>query len=188
MPTVASSCEPMLVLGVWNGQFRADDANDDKNLSVDLKWDRPWGQFGFSWFDGTFVDGAAVETDRSAWDVYARLRPNTVAGPVGLQFEYADAELLGADRDGWYGQIVYDLGTGKDTLFGRYQEFNATLDAANFADYDAWTIGWVHRVYDSSELTIEYTDGNWSRTGMIDGMTGDASEDWFGAQWQYSFR
>ncbi len=188
MPTEGTRCEPMLVLGVWNGQFRADDGNDDKNLSVDLKWDRPWGQFGFSWFDGTFVDGQGVETDRNAWDGYVRLRPNTLAGPVGFQFEYADGELLGADRDGWYGQIVYDVGTGKDTLYARYQEYNATIDSTNFADFDSWTVGWAHRVYDSSQLSFEYTDGDWSRTGVVDGVAGDNSEDMFAAQWQYAFR
>ncbi len=188
MPSPGMSYEPMIVLGVWNGQFRNDDLNDDKNLSLDLKWDRPWGQFGFSWMDGTFVGAGAVETDRNAWDVYARVLPNTLAGPVGCQFEYADGELLGADRDGWYGQLVYDVGTGKDTLYARYQEYNATIDASNFADYDGWTIGWAHRVYDSSELTVEYTDGDWSRTGMVDGVAGDNSEDMLAAQWQYAFR
>ncbi len=186
LPTPDSD-EPLVVLGVCNGQFRADDANNDKNISIDLKWDRDWGQFGASWFDGTFVN-AGVETDRNAWDLYVRVHPNTVMGPVGCQFEYADGELLGADRDGWYGQVVYDVGTGKDTLFARYEEFNATVNPANWADYEGWTIGWAHRVYDSSRLTVQYTDGDWTRRGVVDGNSGSASEDMFGVQWQYGFR
>lgn len=188
MPTAGMSCEPLIVLGVWNGQFRADDLNDDKNFSVDLKWDKPWGQFGASWFDGTFVDGQGVETDRSAWDGYVRVRPNTIAGPVGLQFEYTDGELLGADRDGWYGQAIYDFGDTKNTAYLRYEEFNATVDPANMADFDGWTLGVSHRVYDSSRLTVEYRDGDWTRMGVVDGKSGDVSEDWFGVQWQYGFR
>jgi len=187
MPTPGNGCEPMVIAGISNGQFRADDANDDKNIDVHLKWMKDWGQFGASWMDGTYVSGG-VETDRSAWDAYFRVNPNTVAGPFGLQGEYCDGELLGADRDGWYGQAIYDLGNGKDTAYVRYEVFNADVDPLNMAEFTGWTVGYSHRVYDSSRITIEFRDGDWERMGTVDGMGGNASEDWIGAQWQYAFR
>lgn len=188
MPTPGSSCEPMLIAGVSNGQFRSDDENDDKNIDAHLKWMKDWGQFGLSWMDGTYVDGQSVETERSMWDAYVRLHPNTVVGPIGLQFEYADGELLGADRDGWYGQAVYDFGNTKDRAYLRYEEFNADVDAANMAEFTGWTVGWAHQVYDSSQITLEWRQGDWDRMGTVDGQTGSNDEDWIGAQWQYSFR
>ncbi len=178
--------EPMVIAGVCNGQFRADDANDDKNIELHLKWQQDWGVFGASWMDGTFVN-VGGETDRSAWGAYIRLTPGALCD-VGGQAEYLDGDLLGAERDGWYGQVEYDVGTGKDTLFARYEEFNASVNAANFAEYTGWSVGWVHRVYDSSQITVQYTDGDWSRTGTVDNATGNAGEDLFGAQWQYAFR
>lgn len=188
MPTPGYECEPMVIVGVSNGQFRSDDANDDKNIDAHLKWMKDWGQFGVSWMDGTYVHPVMGESDRSAWDAYVRVLPNTVVGPFGLQFEYADGELLGADRDGWYGQAIYDFGNAKDTAYVRYEEFNATQDMLNYAEYEGWTVGFAHRVYDSSQVSIEWRNGDWDRVGSIDGMSGSNSEDWIGAQWQYAFR
>jgi hypothetical protein len=177
--------EPLVVLGVWNGQFRNDDANDDKNVSLDIKFDREWGQFGASWFDGSFVGGTpAVETDRNAVAVYVR----KFAAPWGVQAEYADGELLGADRDGWYVQGMYDFEDGKNTAFARYQEFSAEADATNFADFDGFSVGVRHKVYDSGFITVQYSDGDWERTGTVDGASADESEDLLGIQWQYNFR
>ncbi|MGD9496994.1 MAG: porin [Armatimonadota bacterium] len=188
MPSPDNPYEPMVILGVSNGQFRADDKNDDKNFDLHLKWQQPWGLCGLSFLDGTYVDAADTETDRSAWDAYVRVVPNSLAGPVGLQFEFVDGELLGADRDGWYGQAIYDLGNTKDTAYLRYEEFNADVNPANSASFEGWTLGFSHRVYDSSRITVEYRDGDWERTGTVDGASGDASEDWFGVQWQYGFQ
>lgn len=187
MPTAGSEWEPMFIAGVYNGQFRADDANDDKNFDIHLKWMKDWGQFGTSWMTGDFVTGG-VETDRSAWDVYVRVVPNTVIGPVGFRAEYADGELLGADRDGWYAQASYAVPDRRDVGYLRYEEFNAEQDAANSAEFTGWTVGYMHPVQESSELTVEYRNGEWDRMGTIDGISGDNSEDWLGVEWQYSFR
>lgn len=188
--------EPLVVLGVWNGQFRSDDLNDDKNVSLDVKFNRDWGQFGASWFDGSYVstaaDGSRAQTDRNAVAVYAR----KFADPWGLQAEWADGELLGADRDGWYLQGMYALADGKNTVYARWEEFNATPQLMAVAqdglrasaEYTGWTIGVRHKVYDSGWLTLQYTDGDWDRTGVVDGKSGDESEDLLGIQWQYDYR
>jgi len=189
--------EPLVVLGVWNGQFRSDDLNDDKNVSIDVKFNREWGQFGASWFDGTYVqvpaEGAPVQTDRNAVDVYVR----KFADPWGFQAEWADGEMMGADRDGYYVQGMYDLQDGKNVAFARYEEFNidphAVLAAQEgsfgaSAEYTGFTIGLRHRVYESGYVTVQYTDGDWDRTGTVDGQSGNNSEDLLGIQWQYSYR
>lgn len=185
--------EPMVILGVWNGQFRSDDANDDKNISLDVKFNRDWGQFGASWFDGEYYNaGSDLTQDRNAVDVYVR----KFADPWGFQAEWADGEMFGADRDGWYVQGMYDLQDDKNVAFARYEKFNAepqmmtaaqdTIGAQ--AEYDGFTIGVRHRVYDSGFITVQYTDGDWERTGVVDGQSGDNSEDLLGIQWQYNFR
>jgi hypothetical protein len=183
--------EPLAILGVWNGQFRSDDANDDKNVSLDIKFDRDWGQFGASWFDGSYVaDG--IETDRNAVDLYVR----KFANPWGFQAEWADGELLGADRDGWYAQGMWDFQDG-NIAFARYEEYCAEPNvivaaqdgiAAPRAEYDAFTIGVQHKVHDSSFVTLQYTDGDWERRGEVDGVIGNRSEDLLGIQWQYNYR
>ena len=188
-----SSDEPLVVLGIWNGQFRADDLNDDKNISLDIKFNQDWGHFGASWFDGSYIANS-VENDRNAVDLYVR----KFAKPWGFQAEWADGEMLGADRDGYYVQGMYDLEDGKNIVFARWEEFNArpyrsVLVAQEngfrpHAEYTGWTIGVRHKVYDSSSITLQYTDGDWERTGEVDGKTGDNSEDLLGIQWQYEYR
>ncbi|MGI5818416.1 MAG: porin [Armatimonadota bacterium] len=180
--------EPLVVLGIWNGQFRADDMNEDKNISLDLKFNRDWGQFGASWFDGSYVrtDAQGVELDetRRAVDIYVR----KFADPWGVQAEWVDGRMMGADRDGWYLQGMYDLQDGKNVAFARYEEFNASVDRDNRASYDGWTVGVRHKVYESGYITFQYTNGEWSRTGMVDGASGNNSEDLLGIQWQYEYR
>ncbi len=188
----ADQNEPLAVLGVWNGQFREDDANNDKNISLDVKFDRDWGQFGASWFDGSYVAPetlamfagagadpmAAQEFDRNAWDVYLR----KFAEPWGVQAEYADGKVVGADIDGWYAQGMYDFQDDKNVGYARYQEFGAE-SGDNWRDYDAVTVGVRHKVYESGYITLEYTDGDWENNAG----TG-TSEDMLGVQWQYNYR
>lgn len=177
--------EPLIVAGVCNGQFRSDDLNSDKNFSLDVKFNRDWGQFGASWLDGSYQpDRATPATDRSAVALYAR----KFAAPWGAQVEWVDGKMLGADRDGWYLQGMFDLEDGKNIAFARYEEYNASVDAANKASYDGWTIGVQHRVYDSGYITVQYTNGDWSRTGTVDGFDTSGSENLFGVQWQYEYR
>jgi len=175
--------EPLVVVGLWNGQFRSDDVNDDKNISLDLKWNKPWGQFGASWFDGEYYNAATDLTqDRSAWDVYVR----KFAAPWGFQAEYADGEMFGADRDGFYLQGMYDLkGDGENVAYARYENFNVDMNPANSAEYDGYTIGLRHKVYDSSYVTAQYTDGSWDNVDA--GVASSMGEDLWGLQWQYSY-
>ncbi len=176
--------EPLAIFGIVNGQFRSGDLDDDKNVELHLKWQQDWGQFGLSWMDGNYVDGAGISTSRNAVNAYVR----KFADPWGFQAEWADGDLLGASRDGWYLQGVYDLEDDKNVLFARYEEFNARVDDDNCASFDAWTVGVRHRVYDSGYLTLQYSNGNWSRRGTVDGRSGSPSEDMLGIQWQYQFR
>ena len=175
--------EPLMVLGIVNGQFREGDLNDDVLVELNAKWRQDWGQFGASWMDGNFVDGAGVTTDRSAVSLYAR----KFADPWGAQFEWVDGNLLGASRDGWYLQGVYDLQDDKNVAYARWEEYSAR-EGVNRADYDAWTVGVQHRVYDSGYITLQYTNGDWRRTGMIDGLDASHTENVLGLQWQYEFR
>ncbi len=181
--------EPLVVLGISNGQFRNNDLDDDKNIDVHVKFDRDWGQFGASWLDGTLVtDGNA--SDRNALGAYVRMFPQ----PLGFQVEWADGELLGADRDGFYLQGMYACQDARNTVFARYEEYNADVDASNNASYDGYTIGVAHKVYDSGQITVQYTNGDWDLNGAVPGVGAEAqlgggwSENLLGIQWQYAFR
>ncbi|MGC9317468.1 MAG: porin [Armatimonadota bacterium] len=185
----ADTWEPLIVFGVFNGQFRDDDANDDKGVSLDLKWNRPWGQFGASWFDadyvnveGLFGQAAGSEADRNALDLYVRLNP----APWGVQAEWADGEMLGADRDGYYIHGSYLLPNEGDKVYARYQEFNADTATAG-TNYEAWTLGWARQLDENNEITVEYTDADWTSSAGQGESTG-SSDDMFGVQWQYAFQ
>ncbi len=184
MPT-ADTWEPLVVLGAWNGQFRNDDANNDKNISLDLKWSRDWGMFGASWFDGTYVDGSGVENPREAIDLYVRVFPQ----PFGFQAEWADGEMFGVDRDGYYLHANYDLPNGTDRAYARWQEFCAEMPGGNL-EYDAWTVGFIRQLDENNELTLEYTDGDWEAgSGVgVEQELPSGSDDMLALQWQYSFR
>jgi len=171
----ATPTEPVVVLGVCNGEFRASDVNTAKNVSIDLKWNQPWGMIGASWLDGTFTGPTpgAVETDRSAVDAYVRLFP----APWGFQAEWADGEMLGSDRDGWYMQGMYAFEDHPGTLFARWEEFTSASATAT-SEYEALHLGYEFKLDDNNELTVQWTDAEWD---------GSADASYGGVQWQYSF-
>jgi len=185
--------EPMIVLGACNGQFREADMNSHKNISLDIKWARDWGLFGASWLDGTFSQmvgdpAAKVTTDRSAVDAYIRYFPN----PWGFQAEWADGELLGRDRDGYYLQGMYNTGTG--TAFVRWEDYNAeapaAVDAAQVGvgseGYQALHLGYAWDLDPSNRITVEYIDAD--RTSGAVGERETVGDSYGGVQWQFSFR
>ena len=171
---------PDMYFGVCNGQGRNSDYDSNKNYSIDLKWKRDWGIFGVSWFDGTLgPTGAAinpaVETDRSAIDAYIKYR----TPGWDFQAEYADGELLGADRDGWYVQVC-KVKEGRSWVpYLKYETYDA--DAPANVEYDALHGGVAWQVDDHNELTVQVSDVD------LDNATGSFDAVKFGVSWQMSF-
>ncbi len=182
--------EPLVVLGVCNGEFRAGDVNTAKDVSVDLKWQREWGLFGMSWLNGTMGDTAAGEENpREAFGAYARLFP----APWGLQAEWAGGEMMGDDRDGWYVQGMHAFEDHPGILFARWEQMSieaggtttAQLPGSN-SDYDALIVGYEYKLDDNNEITAQWTDAEWTARAAGVSTTSDAS--WGAVQWQYAFK
>ncbi len=166
---------PDIYLGACNGQFRNgdSDAAGGLNYSVDLKWDQSWGICGLSWFDGEY-DNGVISSDRSAIDAYVR------ANLEGFQVqgEWADGEMLGGDRDGWYIQVSQPRDDRNWTPFVKYEEFNADATVLQTSmDYDALHGGVAIQMDDNNELTLQLTDADIN-----------SSDDFsYAASWQVSF-
>lgn len=172
---------PDAYFGVCNGQGRSGDYDSNKNYSIDLKWKRDWGLFGVSWFDGDYNDAGPSltgEQDRSAIDFYVKYR----TGDWDLQAEYAEGEMLGFDRDGWYIQLC-KVKEGRNWMpFLKYETFDsdgppAPGDPPAPVDYDALHGGVAWQVDGHNELTVQVSD--------VDLNSHDAVK--FGVQWQMSF-
>jgi len=185
--------EPLVIIGVCNGQFREGEMNPDKNISLDLKWARDWGMFGASWFDGKFsrMEGdpaVEVKTDRNAVAAYVRYFPN----PWGLQAEWADGELLGRDRNGYYLQGMYKTDTG--TAFARWEEYTAKAPnmidvdqvGVGDTDYDALHLGYVWVLDEANEITAEYVDATRTAGPVHERM--DYGDSYGGVQWRFAFK
>ncbi len=187
-----SGNEPTAIFGVCNGQFRAGDMNTSKTVSVDLKWARPWGEFGASWMEGEWTNddyllrplgGQAVGTtqDRSAVLGYVRWAPPD--NDWAFQGEYVDGELFGNDIDGWYAQVERSGLTEGGTAFVKVEEYDPNTAAASPNDaYKAVHVGYSQWLDQNNELTLQYTDGK------LQGAPGDQSRDQIAAQWQFGFR
>ncbi len=166
---------PDMYFGVCNGQGRTSDYDSNKNYSIDLKWDRDWGIFGVSWFDGEYNDtGPSLtgEQDRSAINAYAKYRTPA----WDFQGEYANGKMLGADRDGWYVQVCKIM-EGKTWMpYLKYEKFDSDGPGAP-CNYDALHGGVEWQVDNHNELTVQVSD--------VDLGSDDAVK--FGVQWQMSF-
>lgn len=170
------NAEPDAYFHVANGQFRKSDANSNKNIGVDLKWQRDWGQFGVSWLDGKYTDSSGNEAAREALDGYVLFD----AGCVDIQAEYADGELLGDDRDGWYAQVSKQMDDKDLTPYLKYEEFNSTTASGNCnADYSAIRLGAAYQVDEANELTLEIYDS--------EDTASDKEIGGFGLSWQASY-
>lgn len=177
---------PALRLGVCNGEFRASDQNTNKTVSADLKWKYDWGQAGLSYLDGK--EGPdATETPREAVGAYVRLFP----APWGLQAEWADGEMLGADRDGYYVQGCHAFEDHPGTLFLRWEEMSVEsammpAQASSSSEYEALHVGYAYQLDANNEITVQWTDAEWTSSGGESSSSSDAS---YGAiQWQYAFK
>ncbi len=181
--------EPMAILGIWNGQFRAGDQNTNKTISVDLKWHRPWGEFGASWMDGEWTNddylgrplgGQPLGTtqDRSAMLGYVRWAPPN--SDWAFQSECVEGELFGNDIDGYYAQLERSGLTEGGTGFVKVEQYDPDTATANNA-YEAVHVGYSQWLDQNNELTIQYTDGE------LKGAS-DESRDKIAVQWQFGFR
>lgn len=171
-----SGSEPMVVLGVCNGQFRGADATHNKNVSVDLKWNPDWGQFGASWLDGEL--SMSSSSNRSALLGYVRWSPPGSA--LGFQAEYMQGELFGADIDGWYGQVSYTGLTEGGTAFVKYEEYDPDTDSSG-NEYDAIHVGYAQHLDPNNKVTVQYTNGE-NKGGC------DTNANQIAVQWQMGFR
>lgn len=179
--------EPLVVLGVCNGEFRSDDVNTAKNVSVDVKWQRDWGLFGASWLNGTMgqddLTTTAVneEQPREALGAYVRMFP----APWGLQAEWAGGEMLGTDRDGWYVQGMHAFQDHPGTIFARWEEFTSETTGAGM-EYQALHVGYACQLDNSNEITVQWTDGE--STSWAAGVSSVSDASYGGVQWQYAFQ
>ena len=174
-----SGSEPMAIFGVCNGQFRDADATHNKNVSVDLKWNPDWGQFGVSWMDGELSGppGPPV-SNRSALLGYVRWSPPDSA--LGFQAEYMQGELLGSDIDGWYGQVSYTGLTEGGTAFVKYEEYDPNTGSSG-NEYDALHLGYAQHLDANNKVTVQYTNGE-NKAGC------PPTADQIAAQWQMGFK
>ena len=129
----------------------------------------------------------ATETDREALGAYVRLFPN----PWGLQAEWADGKMLGADRDGYYVQGVYAFADHPGTLFARWEEMSidssmAPAQSSSSNDYEALHVGYAYQLDPNNEITVQWTDAEWKSGSGSSAISTDAG--YGGVQWQYSFK
>ena len=158
--------EPMVTLGLVNGNFTASDNDNNKTYSVDLKWQKRWGSYGASWMDGKYLyqppgtpAPPMVDTDRQGLNLWAHSDP----APWGFQTEYVKGKLAGnsptktnaTNMNGWYGQVAYNRGTG--TPFLRYEILDPDT-AATGDTYSGWHIGCAYQPDRNNKLTLEYAD------------------------------
>ncbi len=160
---------PKIIFGVVNGNFRNTDDNNNKTVSIDIKWSQPWGQCGISWMDGKFGP-SPNPADRDAIDIYFHTDP----GSWGFQGEYLDGSLMGHDIDGWYLQAAYQKDAA--TPFVRYEVFDPNKSASGDT-YTGLHIGCAYQLDKHNEITVEWVDADQCCT--------DYGQ--FGLQWQLAY-
>jgi len=194
------TASPQVTLGILNGQFREVEADSSKTFAVDLKMMPTWGRYGLSWLDGDWTSSTTTQTadlitgvvkstttksttDREAICAYLRYDQPTNWAAQG---EYVDGKLMGRDITGWYGQLEYEPPATPGTLFAKFERYDpnptkapqpAAASVGEYADYQAWILGYAHRLDPNNTLTLQWTDGDW----------GCQNRDELGFQWQLGF-
>ena len=110
-----------------------------------------------------------------------------VGQSVAFQGEYADGELLGRDRDGWYGQLSV-VNNPNYTPFVKYQEYRSSDGVVNGAmsNCDAIEAGVALQLDPNNEVTIQITDRDTTvRAANQAAQSMDAFE--YGVSWQTSY-
>lgn len=171
-----------VAVGIFNGQFQDSDKNNNKSVSVDAEYYMKWGQFGASWMDGKYTNKATppVTCDRDAWGLNVRVYPDPWWGG---QAEYIKGDWFGAEREGWYGQVSYNLHPNKDLVYARYEEFDANTNVPNSV-YKGLHVGYQYKLTPNDQITVEYVKGELGR-GAAD--AGDDTTDDIFVQYQRSF-
>ncbi len=167
-----SAAGPQAILGLTNGTFRDVEDNSRKTMTLDLKWERPWGQYGVSWLNGKM---RSSKGDRKALLGYVRFAPPNQRWAV--QAEYMDGKRWSDDLKGWYGQFEYQLTKNPTWVFVKFEDF----ERGDWMEYDAVHIGLTKQLDANNELTLQLSEGD-----LKDG--GDTyRRDEIGLQWQMIF-
>lgn len=167
--------EPTIIAGVVNGNYNRGDNDDNKLLSLDLRFKRPSGmQYGVSSVYGKYTTdppGAPSGTQsRKAVDLYFHTDPK----PWGFQAEYIKGQIFGADMNGWYGQVARNIGKG--TPYVRYEQYNQNEDTEGDT-YMSLRAGYAYQLDKYNEFTLELQDAH---AGAVD-------YGQLGFQWQLGF-
>ena len=179
--------EPQVIVGILNGQFRNVEADNAKNISVDVKFTKPWGLFGASWLKGKWTNDiglpappAGTATDRNATLGYVRWAPK--GQPVAVQTEYATGSLLGNDIKGWYIQLEHPLAQPGTVAFLKYENYDPNTGVTGNS-YTGLHVGYVKNLDSANKLTLQYDNGK--NNGVA--APGDKSRNGIGFQWQCAF-
>lgn len=166
---------PTVIAGLVNGNFRANDNNNNKAYNLDLRWKQGAYQYGASWLDGKFGP-QGIEQPRHAYDLYFHRDPC----PWGFQAEYINGTwgfpVAISNREGWYGQVAYNKG-GVATPYVRYEQFDKANTTECADTYMALHLGCAWQIDKYNEITAEVTDAH----------LGDTDMDYSGVQWQIGF-
>jgi hypothetical protein len=152
----------------------ADWEDDEQSMALArVQWDLPdKGAVGVSYAMGDRTRSDMCY-DQDVWGAHVRW-------PAGhglvFQGEYYDGEILGADVDGWYGQLEYSFPTSKWTSYYRYDIYDDG-DPCH-TDYDRDTLGVMYQLDAKQRISVQWE-------GYEDGKGG--SFDNYGVQWQFKY-
>ncbi len=163
---------PQAILGLTNGNYRDVEDNSHKTMTVDLKWERPWGQYGVSWLNGKM---RSSKGDKKALLGYVRFAPPNQRWAV--QAEYMDGKRWSSDLKGWYGQFEYQLTQNPTWAFLKLEDY----ERGDWMEYDAVHLGLTKQLDENNELTLQFSDGDLMEEGH------SSNRDEIGLQWQMIF-
>jgi hypothetical protein len=167
-----NSHQPELVIGYGDGLRKWQDDEQSAALAR-VQWQLPnKGVAGFSYLAGDRTRNSECY-DQNVWGAHVRWPANH-----GLVFqgEYYDGEMLGADVDGWYGQLEYAFPNSSWTGYYRYDTYN---DGDPSHDkYQRNTLGAMYQLDKNQRVSVQWE-------GYDDGKGG--SFDNYGVQWQFKY-
>lgn len=164
--------EPEFVIAYSDGL--ADWEDDEQSMALArVQWHLPnQGVAGFSYTAGDRTrDGECYDQD--VWGAHVRW---PASHGLAFQGEYYNGEMLGADVDGWYGQVEFAFPDSDWTGYYRYDVYddgNASHD-----EYQRNTIGAMYQLDKNQRVSIQWE-------GYNDGK--GSSFDNCGVQWQFKY-
>jgi len=159
---------------VHNGNFRNQDADNSKNISLDFEYFFPWGQAGVSWLDGTFGG-----QPRDALGLNVRVNPGALVDNWGFQAEWLEGEWAtvggqpATETDGFYLQASHHWDSHPGTAYVRYEQFDPDTNAGNAAglatnSFEVLHLGYIYDVTAKDKVTFEYAYGEQGDADMDD--------------------